>query len=334
MRKVTIQDVADAAGVSRQTVSRAINNSPKINVLTRERVMETVRALGYRPSRAAQTMVTQRTGTVGLMVADITNPFFPELARGVIDVARRQDYNMILANSDDEPAQESKTLNSLAAQGVDGIIAFAYHLPNEELAHFADTFHPIVLINRNFEHQNVSQLSVDIRQGGEMAVAHLIEQGHQHIGMLVNQFLPPQLTRRLQGYKAGLEAHGIAFDKSLLAYAPPTLGGGRASAKQLLQSNPHITALFAYNDLMGLGAIQACRELERRVPEDCAIVGFDDIELAQIITPTLTSVHVDKREIGRIAMQRILAMIANPHQKFDPIVTNVHLIGRESTNST
>jgi LacI family transcriptional regulator len=333
-KRVTIKDVAAQAGVSYQTVSRVINNKGEISPGTKQRVLEVIQALNYRPSRVARGLVTQRTNTVGLIISDITNPFFPEFARGVQDMARAKDYNVFLCNTDESPTEDIYALHSLTTQAVDGIILFAYHLSDDELKDFADNYRPIVLINRIFDHPNVSRIMVDNHHGAKLAVDHLVEQGHTAIGMLVGRDWMSDTVRRVNGFRDALTTHAVPVTEHLIVTGSPTLTSGYESARRLLTENSQVSAIFAYNDLMALGAVRACKDLGRQVPADCAIVGFDDIQLAGMVTPSLTSVHVDKYALGRQAMTRLLAMIDNPDEMFAPICVDAELIVRESTLSS
>lgn len=330
-KRATIKDVAARAGVSYQTVSRVINNKGEIRPDTKERVLEAAKALDYRPSRVARSLVTQRTHTVGLIISDITNPFFPEVARGVQDMARSKDYNVFLCNTDENPAEDIQVLHSLTTQAVDGIILFAYHLRDDELKAFADNYRPMVLINRFFEHPNVSRIIVDNYRGAKLAVDHLVEQGHTNIAMIVGRDWLPGTVRRVNGFRDTLSEHGLPVVDDWIVTGPPALVNGYESTQRLLKQNPEITAIFAYNDLIALGAMRACKDLGLRVPTDCAIVGFDDIQLAGMVTPSLTSVHVDKYALGQQAMTRLLEMINSPEEKFPPISVDTELVIREST---
>lgn len=331
MKRVTIEDVARAAGVSRQTVSRAINNKADISSATRERVLDAVKELGYRPNRLAQGMVTQRTRTIGLMLADIANPFYPELARGVQDAARSSDYNTMLCNTDDDPEKQLVLFRSLLAQGVDGIIAFAYQVDDELMTEFANVFRPIVLINRDFSHPHVSTLMVDNERGAIAAVDLLVKQGHRVIGALTNINPSFSFSRRLKGYMNQMAQHGIEVEPSWVSGGEPSLDGGYAAARQLLHDHSNMTAIFCHNDLMALGAVRAIHDLGLRVPQDVAVIGFDDIQLATMATPALSTVHVDKYEIGRKAAERLFNMIDNPSGDFRPIRLTTSLILRETT---
>jgi LacI family transcriptional regulator len=330
-RRITIEDVARAAGVSRQTVSRAINNKSEISPLTLKRVMEAVEELDYRPSAVARGLATQRTHTIGLVVPDITNPFFPELARGVQDVARSQDYNVFLCNTDESPEEELQVLGSLAAQPVDGIILFGSRTGDDDLAAFADGYRPLVMLNRVLDYPGVSLILVDNFRGAELAVDHLAQGGHRAIGMLAGPVTSPSSRQRVEGFCRAMATHHLPVAEGWILPGPPTIEGGFEAARNLLARHPEVTALFAYNDLSALGAIQACRDVGRCVPERCAIIGFDDIRLARMVSPSLTSVRVDKYYLGQQAMTRLLAMLDEPDATFPPICVDVELMVREST---
>ena len=331
MKRATIEDVAALAGVSRQTVSRAINNKGEISQATKEKVLAAVKELDYQPNRLAQGMVTQRTRTVGLVVPDITNLFFPEVARGVQDAGRLHDYNVLLCNTDDKPEEEIQTMYSLAAQRVDGIITMGSKASVKELTTFANTFRPIVMINRFFEHPHVTVVNVDNFRGAVLAVNHLIDLGHVNIGMLANKDFTRSQLRRVQGYKQALQDHNLAINEAYILDAPPTLRGGYAALAELVKQHPEVTAVFTYNDLMALGAVRAAYDLGKNVPADIAIIGFDDISMSAMFTPSLSSVRVDKYAIGQRAMSRILYMLDHPHDAYDTIHMEVALVVRESS---
>lgn len=328
-KRVTIKDVAAEAGVSRQTVSRAINNQGEISPTTKIRVMQAIADLGYQPNRLAQGMVTQRTKTVALLVSDIANPFFPEVARGVQDTARKQGYNVFLCNTDGTPEEELETMRLLASQRVDGIITFATNIKRKDLLQFADHYHPIILINREVEHDHINLLMVDNEAGARLAAQHFVNNQHQHVGMITSKKLSLSQTRRVSGFQSCLAAAQIS--NKYIVQDEPTIEGGNAATHALLDLNPKITAVFTYNDLMAIGALQACRALNKQVPEDIAIIGFDDIHLAAVVTPTLSSIHVNKYAIGKMAMTRIFAMLDKPEKTYEHMHLIPELVLREST---
>jgi LacI family transcriptional regulator len=327
---VTMRDVARKAGVSIRTVSRVVNNQGEISDETRQRVLATIEELGYRPSKVARALVTRRTETIGLVFGDITNPFFPEVARGVMDTAEARGYNVFVCNSDENVEQEARILQSLADHAVDGVIIYPGFGGGDDLRAFAEHHGPLVAINCFFDYPGASRVMIDTRRGAKLAVNYLIDKGHTAIGMLAGQAPSLNLMRRVRGYRDALRAHGLPFVKEWVLAGPPVVERGAESTRQLLTQYPQITAIFAYNDLLAAGAIQACKELGLRVPDDCAAVGFDDIELASLITPSLTTVRVDKYDLGWQAMTRLLEMLDNPGAFFPPIYLDIELVIRES----
>jgi LacI family transcriptional regulator, galactose operon repressor len=331
MKRVTIEDVARAAGVSRQTVSRAINQKDEISPVTMTRVMETVDRLGYHPSWVARGLATQRTQVVGLVVPDITNPFFPEIARGVQDAARARNYNVFLCNTDESADQELQVLYSLAAQPVDGILLFGSRISDADLAAFADQYQPLVVLNRWLERADVSMILVDNHLGARLAVEHLAERGHRNMGMLAGPLASPSSLQRVQGFRQAMAERALPVPDSCIVTGAPTLDGGHEAARQLLMRHPEVTGLLAYNDLVALGALQACKQLGRPVPGGCAVVGFDDIRLASMVSPALTTIRVDKYDLGCQAMQRLLQILDDPAGCAPPVHVPVELVVRQST---
>lgn len=195
-QRVTIGDVATAAGVSKQTVSRAINDKGEISADTKARIMQVVRDLGYRPNRLARAMNTQRTFMVGLVVPDITNPFFPEVARGVQDAALECEYNVLLCNTDSNPETEIRTLELLSSQGADGIINFGGIASDKSLIETANVCPPIVSVNRSIEHPSVLPLMINNTLGAQLAIDHFVKQGHTNIAMISNQDFSNSEVRR------------------------------------------------------------------------------------------------------------------------------------------
>jgi len=328
---VTLRDVAREAGVSIKTVSRVVNSQPDVAAETQRRVQETVERLGYRPNRVAQGLVTSRTQTIGLILADITNPYFAEVALSIQERMRAHDYNMFLYNSRDDPQEEMHGLHSLAMQGVDGIILFPTNQSDSNLEQFVPSYRALVLVDYVYEQGGASSVLVNLYRGACVAVEHLIGQGHRVIGMMSEPIVSPKRGRRLRAYRATMTAHGLAAEPEQVAYVPATIEGGYAGALGLLQQAPEITAIVAQNDLMAIGAISACRRLGRSVPKDCAVLGFDDIAMAAVMTPALTTVRIDRRVLGRMAVDRLLDMIHCPMQEWPPLHLDAELIVREST---
>jgi DNA-binding LacI/PurR family transcriptional regulator len=265
-----------------------------------------------------------------LVVPDITNPFFPEVARGIQDIAQQYDHHVFFCNTDDSSSYELKTLRSLASQGVDGIILFSFLTPDDELKLFADLYPPLVLVNRYIDHEHIGLVMVDNTKGATQAVDHFVAQGHHHLGMLSNAGISQDKIRRVQGFKSSLKRHNLPHPEGHIQLTTATLDGGYEATIRLLHKHPQITGIFCYNDLMALGAIRACLDIGRKVPADCAIIGFDDIRIASMITPSLTTIRVAKYELGRQAGNHLMNMIARPKERFPPIEIETQLIVRES----
>jgi LacI family transcriptional regulator len=328
----TMRDVARKAGVSIKTVSRVVNDQGEISEATRQRVLAVIEELGYRPSRVARALVTQQSHTIGLVVSDITNPFFPQVAQGVLGAAQARGYNVFLCNTDGDVEQELSLLESLADHGVDGIIVYPSYNSDDNLETFVKYYQPLVVINHVFEHPNVSQIMVDNRRGAKLAVDYLASKGHTAIGMLTGvQDLSLDKVRRIQGFREALAAQGLSIvDDWIVPNCAPTFECGYDDAQKLLTQHPQVTAIFAYNDLLALGALQACRELGRHVPDDCAIIGFDDIVWAAKATPPLTTIRIDKYKLGHLATNRLFEMFNHPEATVPPVYVDVELVIRES----
>lgn len=327
---VTLRDVARKAGVSVKTVSRVVNNQGEISEETRLRLMAVIREMGYRPNLVARGLVTQRTRTLGLVVPDITNPFFPEVARGVQEWARDHRYNVFLCNSGEDQAEELNALHSLAEQGVDGIIISPCYSTGENLVRFAQEYRPIVTINHLYTHPNISMILTENWQGAKLVVDYLVGKGHSQIGMVAGLEKSLARGRRISGFSAAMQEHGLEVVVEPIQGTMPNIENGYHATFSLLTRHPQLTALFVYNDLMALGAMQACRELGRHVPDDCAIVGFDDIQVAGLVSPPLTTIRLDKYQVGQAAIRRLLEMLDQPTANFAPISLDVELVIRQS----
>ncbi|MEJ2889161.1 LacI family DNA-binding transcriptional regulator [Actinomycetospora aeridis] len=297
--RVTIDDVARAAGVSRQTVSRAMNGKGEISASTRRRVLATIEELDYRPSVFARGMRTQRAGTLGLILSDIANPFFPAVARGVFDAAAAHGFSVVVHNTDAHAGREAAATREILDGGAEGVIGFFEALGDDELVALHRRL-PLVVADRRAPAPDVASVSSDFATGTRLAVEHLLAQGHRHLGMLDGAVGVDHVRRH---------AFAAAAPGAPIVTGPPTLTGGTAAAVQLLREHPDVTALFAFNDLMAVGAVRALREQGRQVPGDCAVVGYDDLTLAADLDPPLTTVHTDKYELGSTLVEALDGVI-------------------------
>lgn len=328
---VTMRDVAQETGVSIKTVSRVVNEQGEISDETRERVLVAIERLGYRPSKVARALVTRRTDTIGLICGDIANPYLSEVARGVLDSALGGEIEVFLCNTDGNAEVERRALNSLLDHNVDGAIAFPLYANFEWFNKIVHPDHPIVLINCDLPTRpGLGIVSTEMRKGAILAVGFLAKKGHRSIGMLAGNVAPKDKIHRVQGFRDGLELHGLEYRDELVLTGGPVIEFGVAGGRRLLTEHPEVTAIFCYNDLMAMGTVQACKELGRRVPDDCAIIGFDNIKFSAMTNPALTTIHVNKYEIGRQAATLILGMLNYPGIVYPPTHMDVELIIRES----
>jgi LacI family transcriptional regulator len=329
-KKVTIQDVAQAAGVSRQTVSRAINNRDEISVETRTRIMAIVEQMGYRPSSIARGLATQHTRTLGLVIPDVANPFFSEVARGAEHAAYAEGYTVFLCNTDENPQRELAILQLLEEQRVDGVVLCSSRLDEEALRAMLTRHPTVVLVNRQLEVSEVSTVLLEDKLGAQLLTQHLIDTGHQAIGFLAGPRASMSGSKRAEGYFATLTASALTHDPGWIHSCAPTVQGGHEAAQTLLIQHPELTALFCYNDLVAIGTLKACADLGRTVPDDLAIVGFDDIPLAALVTPPLTTCRVPRYEVGAQAMRLLLDHINGCTDACTEIILSPELIVRAS----
>lgn len=345
-RRITIKDIAREAGVSPQTVSRAVNDKGEIRPETRERILRIAERLGYRPNSIARSLATRRSRNLGLVVPDVSNPFFASVARGIEDAAHDAGYNVFLCNTDENAAREISAIHSLEAQRVDGMLLCSSRLSEQELAKVADRFEPLVLVNRRIDRPQIGCVMVDDAKAMQEAVLSLLRLGHRQIGLLAG---PPQShsgRERVEGYRQAMRMYNSSPRPSWHVHCPPQLQGGQIAAHQLLQQAPELTALVAYNDLVAIGALHACAERGLDVPQDCSIVGCDDVLLAALVSPALTTIHIPTYELGQQAMGLLLDMIEStnrlgaewpgqslsPADRMHPIVVSPHLVLRDSVD--
>jgi len=329
-KRVTIVDVAREAGVSVMTVSRAINNKDGISEATRLRIKAIAEELGYRPSDIARSLVIDRTGTIGLVVMDNSNPFYSEVARGVEHEAYARGYNVFLCNTEEDPEREFTVLRSLEEKRVDGVILCTPRLDEDMLQTALKQHAAVVMINRRLPGQKFGSVVLNDERGGQLATEHLLSRGHKNIGFLAGPKRSSASPRRAKGYRAALEAAGITPRPEWEQHCIPMVATAREEACNLIMRQLELTAIFCFNDLCAVGALQACATLGRRVPDDVAIVGYDDIPLAELVTPALTTCHIPKYEIGSQAMQLLLNHINGCEEACEDVVIEPELIIRAS----
>jgi len=294
----TIKDVAARAEVSVATVSHVINKTRFVTPELRDRVVAVMQELDYEPNLVARGLRSNRTNLVALIIPDITNPYFPELARGVQDVANQHGYVTILGNTDRDIAQEQRILHILSRQHVEGIIINPAGITAEELLPIQAGGVHIVIFGHQIDHPAFDSVMIDDRQAARDIVAHLIARGHRRIAHLGSP-RPNSGRLRYEGYVQALQEHGLTVDGDLVTEGPWTQKGGYAAMQTLLRRRPLPTAVFAANDLMAIGAMIGIQEAGMRIPDDIAVAGFDNIDQAACVTPSLTTVHQPKYDMGK-----------------------------------
>ncbi len=311
--RVTISDVAREAGVSLMTVSRVVNNKEDVSPVTRQRVLQIIEDLGYRPSSIARGLATRRTSTLGVVVPDIDNPWFSGVVRGAEDHAYAQEYSVLLGNTNEEPEREVAVLQSLEEKQVDGLLLCSSRLSDEDLLRAVKQFPAVVLVSRILDNGCTAMVSSDDVAGGRLAAEHLLNTGHRAIGFISGPGVSYSGRSRVAGYRAALKTAGIPYREDYVCHCSPLLEVAQDTARDFLRQRPELTAVICHNDLVAVGVLHACKNLDLRVPQDMAIIGYDDIPLSALVTPALTTIRVDRYRLGAQAMQLLLEQIeANP----------------------
>lgn len=324
-RRVTIHDVASAAGVSRQTVSRALNDKGEIDGSTKQRVLDAALALGYRPSRFARGLVRQDTTTVGLVIPDLLNPFFTEVASAVLESARSRGWQVVLYDTADSPGEELRALRTLVSQ-VDAVVGY---LSGPEAGIEALTRGlPVVLVGRELDAARFSSIRVDGEAGVRAAIARLAAAGHRRIGM-VDHVTRPEPSARCAWFTRALRKQGLG--EGPVVRARQSVEGGEEALGALLADDPSVTAVFTYNDVIAVGVLRAARRLGRAVPSELAVVGFDGVRLGAYLEPPLTSVALDTRSLAALALDQIGRQLSGT-EPLGPqdLVVRAELLPRES----
>lgn len=307
-----IQDVAKRAGVSIATVSRVLNGRNHVNADVISRVRLAAEELQYQPSRAARSLRAKKTTIIGLLITDIQNPFFTALVQGVEDVAQRQGYSLILCNSDEDPQKEQRYIEILCTERVAGVIVVPTREHQRALKLFREHNIPLVAVDRRIKDDESDAVLVDNVRGAREATAHLLANGYHRIGVISGPATTTTGRERLEGYRQALHEAGIEHDPSLERIGSFRQESGRQLTYELLDVVKPVDALFVANNLMTLGALAALNECKLRVPDDMAVLGFDDVPWAALNMVSLTTVTQPAYEIGSTAALRLFQRLQNP----------------------
>lgn len=325
----TIKDVAEVAGVSTATVSRVLSNKPHVRAELRERVLTAVAELDYRPNLVARSLRSQQTKTIGLIVSDIRNPFFTAISRAVEDVAYEQGYSVILCNTDEDPEKELLYLSLMRDENVAGII---FSPTRQTAANFSKlTLNlPVVIIDRTVDADHVDMVLIDNAASGFRLTNHLIENGYRRIAAVLGEASTTGRERH-QGYADALKANGIPHLPELVKYVQPKTSAGKAAALDLLALPEPPDAFFTSNSLLMAGVLAAIQELGCRIPDDVALVGFDDTIWSSLVQPAITLIAQPTKEIGQTATELLIKRVSQPDQAVRQVILKGQLIVRGSS---
>jgi LacI family transcriptional regulator len=330
---VTLKELAARAQVHPSTISRVANRDPKLRIAppTRRRIEALLRETEYRPNGVARGLKLRQTLVLAVVIPDITNPFFAALFRGVEDAASPRGYNVLLCNTDGSPARQRSHLQSLHARRVDGVIMASSFLKDPTVRWLRHQGVPYVLVNRFSDEGHDPFVGSDDLVGGRLATEHLLALGHRRIGHLAGKLTVSTGLMRRRGYLAALAERGLIAEPRLVVESGYTEEGGARAAEPLLELPDRPTAIFAVTDMTAVGAFGVARRMGLRIPEDVAIVGYNDIPLATRMVPALTTVHVPIHDFGAAAARLLLEQIETGEPSRQRVVFNPELIVRGST---
>jgi len=327
MGYITVKDIAKVAGVSTNTVSRALNGKPDINEETKKKVLETAHKLGYMSNKSALSLKKQKSYIVGVVIEDNANPFWAEVLKGVEATAKAYGYHVILANTSRNYDVESEDMKMMLERRVDGLLISPVQEKYDDILNLKKYGIPFVIMGRRIEGMDVPMVYDDGIRGGHIATNYLIEKGCKRIAFVGAQSYNTASSERCKGYRKALEENGIEIKDELIKTGGIEIDGGYGSVKDLVENKIDFDGVFVYNDLMALGVIKALKESKIRIPEDVKVIGYDDISYSSFISPALTTMRMKKFEIGEIAFKMLFD--SNEKNK-DEVVLHSDLIIRES----
>ncbi|RWU21242.1 LacI family transcriptional regulator [Pseudomonas alkylphenolica] len=309
----TIKDVAALAGISYTTVSHVLNKTRPVSEQVRIKVEAAIAELDYVPSAVARSLKARSTATIGLLVPNSVNPYFAELARGIEDGCERKGYCVILCNSDDDPQKQRSYLRVLLEKRIDGLIVASVGEDADLRGSLASVRTPMVIVDRALEGVEADLVRIDHELGAYLATQHLLQLGHQAIAYIGGPASTSVAQLREAGYRRALGEAGVPVASEWIVNSDFTSLGGYAAAAKLLEGN-RPTAIFAGNDMIGIGVLRAAAERNICVPSELSVIGFDDIQLSRYVFPALTTVGQSIRELGESAAALLLSRIAQPLQ--------------------
>ncbi|QGQ96977.1 catabolite control protein A [Paenibacillus psychroresistens] len=328
---VTIYDVAREAGVSMATVSRVVNNNPNVKPQTRKKVFEAIERLGYRPNAVARGLASKKTTTVGVVIPDISNAIFAEVARGIEDIANMYRYNIILCNADKKKDKEISVINTLLEKQVDGLLFMGGTVTQEHILAFKSSSVPIVLCATTDDNNAIPAVDIDHEKAAFDAVQLLISNGHRNIGMISGTLQDPANGyARFQGYKRALEEAGIPVIDDHIRVGNYRYESGIEAMKYFINLADKPTAIFAATDEMAIGAIHTIQDANLRVPDDISVISVDNSRMASMVRPLLTTVAQPMYDIGAVSMRLLTKLMNKENVEVTKIVLPHEIIVRKS----
>lgn len=328
---VTIYDVAREAGVSMATVSRVVNNNPNVKPQTRKKVFEAIERLGYRPNAVARGLASKKTTTVGVVIPDISNPIFSEVARGIEDIANMYHYNIILCNADKKKEKEIRVVNTLLEKQVDGLLFMGGTVTDDHLQAFRTSSVPIVLCATTSSDDTIPSVDIDHESAAYDAVKALIDNGHRVIGMISGTLQDPANGyARYQGYKRALEDNGLSVKDEYVRVGNYRYESGMETMKYFLELEERPTAIFSATDEMAIGAIHMAQDHGLKVPDDISVISVDNTRMASMVRPQLSSVAQPMYDIGAVSMRLLTKLMKKESVEHTKVTLPHELIARKS----
>lgn len=313
---ITINDIAKEAGVSLATVSRVLNNSGYVKDETRKRILTVIEKHNYSPSAIARSLSKNITNTIGVVLPDITNPFYGEIIRGVSEIADKNNLNILLCDSNESAEKELKSIKALKDQRIRGLLLTPTAVDNDMNSEYSKTIYnlnlPIVLVDGYLKYANFNGVLVDNLKGSYDATEALIKAGHKEIAILTGRMTSIHSKERFKGYQKALMLNNLPFKEDYIFYGDYTFNSGYMQAKEFLKLEPRPSAIFICSNMMTLGALKAFNEAGLNIPKDLALICFDKIEILSALGLNISCVNGDSCEIGRIGMQILIDELKNP----------------------
>ncbi|KLO22005.1 LacI family transcription regulator [Marinitoga sp. 1197] len=328
-KEITIKDIANIAGVSINTVSRALNNKPDINEKTKKNILKIAKELGYVKNVTASSLRNKKTKTIGVLFKDITNPFFVEVLKGIEKATKENNYSLILMDVEKDYNVEKKALKIMAEKRVDGIILSPVRGANRKFKDIMRLGIPYVILGDHFESIDADEIYADDVKGGYIATKHLIESGGKNIIFLSVKNHNFVSYSRFLGYKKAFEEFKLTINEKLIFEIDEDVNAAYKKTIEIINKKIFFDSIFCFNDILAFGALKALREKGFNIPDDIKIVGYDDIIYSSIID--LTTIRIPKFELGYKSFHMLLNKINNKTKKGEKIILDVELIQRKTT---